>query len=247
MVDSSCIVAAGLTYTVDGHTLLEGVTFRIAAGEYVGIIGPNGGGKTTLIKLLLGLLKPTQGEVRVFGKSPDSGSVRRRIGYVPQRVGQLERQFPATVGEIVASGNTAGMKSTGAQAVQRALELVGVANLRDRVIGTLSGGERQRVFIARALVAQPEVLILDEPTAGVDVGAQESFYDLLARLNTEHKLTVIFVTHDVDFIAHAANKVICLNRRLVCFGAPHAVLQSGELVEALYGPKAHHYHHHERV
>lgn len=231
-----------LSFNYDEHSILENVSFVVNKGDYLGLIGPNGSGKTTLLKLLLGILKPQKGTISVFGQSPDKLKDRYKIGYVPQRITQADIQFPATVEEIVFSGRTAkaGLfrsfsKKDHAQ-VNKALELVGISDYRNRLIGELSGGQRQRVFIARALAGEPTVLILDEPTVGVDLASQEAFYTLLCELNTKHKLTIVLVSHDIDVVAQEVKTVLFLNRSVIAYGSPKDLLKEGNL-EKMYGEK----------
>lgn len=229
-----------VSFSYDHTPVIENLTFTVRKGEYLGIIGPNGGGKTTLIKVILGLLHPTEGTIKLFGKERHHFTEKYRIGYVPQRVTQTDKDFPATVFEVVRTGRIARLgffekftkKDT--DAVEHAMEISGIARYRDTLIGNLSGGERQRVFIARALASEPEVLILDEPTVGVDIGAQRTFYDFLASLNRDQNLTIIFISHDVDAVSQETKTVLCLNHNLVCHGLPHDLLNE-HILERLYG------------
>ena len=219
---------------VPGELTLEDVDLTVAPGESGCIVGPNGGGKSTLLKLLLGLLQPTSGTVRLFGVSPEAG--RRRVGYMPQ-YHLLDRVFPITVFEVVLTGR---MRSwfpfwyTGAdrRAARRALEEIGMAQLADRSFSSLSGGQRQRVLIARALACEPELLLLDEPTANIDPGAEERFYGLLDELRK--RMTVLTVSHDLGFVNREVDSVICVNRRVVKHRAADF---SAETADAVY-------HHH---
>jgi zinc transport system ATP-binding protein len=202
-----------------GVPALEHITFSVPEGEYVGILGPNGGGKSTLLKVLLGLLPPTSGDV-VIADGP--------MSYVPQRAAQADGQFPATVAEVVASG-TLMTKSPG-NAVKEAMANTGIADLANRSVGSLSGGQRQRVYLARALAARPRILMLDEPTGGVDVEAQERFYELLRSLNKNTGLTILFASHDLDVITREAKMILCINHRLVSHGTPEDMVHSGALL-----------------
>lgn len=235
-----CIEVRDVCFGYNGNKVLENVTFSVRKGDYLGIIGPNGGGKTTLIKLMLGLIAPSSGEIVLFGRKSTSFTDRFLIGYVPQRVSQGEFYFPATVEEIVRSGRTArlglGRRFTGkdAIAVENALEAAGVADYRKRLVGKLSGGERQRVFIARALAGEPQVLVLDEPVVGVDIASQERFYAFLGQLNSAGGITVIFVSHDVGAIAREVQTILCLNKHLCCHGLPEDLIKE-EYLGSLYG------------
>ncbi len=246
MGNSVCIEAEGVSFGYQGREALADVTFSVREGEYLGIIGPNGGGKTTLLKILLGLLIPDSGSVRLFGKPAGSFQERYRIGYVPQ--GQGIEAFPASVSEVVWSGRTPRMgmlarpSNNDRQAVQRAMEAADVQGFSKRLVSQLSGGERQRVSIARALASEPEVLILDEPSVGVDMGAQEAFYAFLGELNRQQNLTILFVSHDVGVVAHEVSTMMCLNHRLVCHGRPEDIIK-GDFLETVYGTHVKSVHH----
>lgn len=241
--------AKRLSYRVNGQTVLNNVSFRIGRGEYCAIIGPNGGGKTTLIRLLLGLEKPTDGEIFLFGVRQKRFRAWPKIGYVPQRVAQFDRQFPATVLEVVRMGRVGKRGLFGREneedrrAVTEAMEKMDVAHLANRLVGELSGGQRQRVMIARALASQPEVLILDEPNTGVDMASQQRFYALLRELNRNERITIVFVTHDVGVIADDIGSLLCINQTLLSCSSPSELLSCSQM-SALYGFDAHLIHHH---
>ncbi len=220
--------------------VLEDVTFRVHAGEFWGILGPNGSGKTTLLRTMLGLVQPFAGSVSIFGKSPQNlAQDRDRIGYVPQHA-VIDFQFPIRVWDVVMLGRSRkiglGRRPGKAdkQAVERALELVEIADLAKRQIGQLSGGQRQRVLIARALALEPDILFLDEPTAALDVNAAESFYEWLHSMHKKMNLTLVLVSHDIGVISRYVSAVACLNRRLVAHGIPSDVL-TGDALENMYG------------
>ncbi len=202
-----------------GTDILEDVSLDITAPDFIGIIGPNGGGKTTLLRTILGLVKPWKGEVRVMGRRPEQG--RRFIGYVPQR-SIFNADFPISVEEVVLMGRYPlrgpfhYYRREDRLSVGRALKSVGMEGLAGRQIGQLSGGQQQRVFIARALVANPAVLLLDEPTAGVDPSLQGAFYDLLKELSRQ--MAVVMVSHDIGAVSVYVDKVVCLNRKLFYHG-----------------------------
>ncbi len=218
-----------LTFRYGSNAILEKITFDIHAGDYIGIVGPNGGGKTTLLKLMLGLLKPESGEIFLSGDLIHHSADRARIGYVPQRSTADDHIFPATVTEIVLSGRTAGrrvfsMRSKADKAaVKRAMKTADIAHLAHRRIGTLSGGERQRVVIARALAGEPTILMLDEPTSAVDASSQEAFYTFLRKLH-DQGLTIVIVSHDLDIVTHEVDTVLCLNKHLLCHGPVDQVM-----------------------
>jgi zinc transport system ATP-binding protein len=219
--------------------VLDDVTFTIEARDFVGIIGPNGSGKTTLLRLILGLLTPTAGSIRLFGSSPGALRDWRKIGYVPQRA-IFDPMLPVRVDEVVMTGLVASralFRRQGADARGRlsdALARVGMAEAAAARVGTLSAGQQQRVLIARALVSDPELLILDEPTGGVDPETQTSFYVLLQQLNRERGVTLVLVSHDVGVVAREVTKLACLNRRVIFCGRPQDYVTSDNLT-ALYG------------
>ncbi|MBI5643865.1 MAG: metal ABC transporter ATP-binding protein [Deltaproteobacteria bacterium] len=240
MTEKTIIDVQGVNFSYEGNKVLEEITFSIEKGEYLGIIGPNGGGKTTLFRIILGLLEPDSGRVLIHGKPVREFSEKFLIGYVPQRTTPSEIYFPATVEEVVKSGRTPRkglfrrFSREDVQAVERAMETSGIAAQRGRLIGSLSGGERQRVFIARALAGEPEILILDEPEAGIDLTAQEKFYTFIEHLNNDLGITVLLISHDIDVVAHQVKTILCLNRRLVCHGPPKKFITE-EYMQKLYG------------
>jgi zinc transport system ATP-binding protein len=196
--------------------VLKDVSFQIFPGEFVGIIGPNGGGKTTLLKLIMGFLKPTKGTVRIFGKAAGAwelGSIP--LSYVPQAM-RFDRDFPISVEEVVMSGLLSRLpwygrfRAEDKQAAAAALEQVGLADLRDHSFGTLSGGQAQRVLIARALVSKPQLLLLDEPTASVDSQAEAEIYSILNGL--KNQMTILMVTHDLRAAIDQVQRVLCVQR-----------------------------------
>ncbi len=233
-----------LNFEREGNLVLKGATFRILPGEYCAIIGPNGGGKTTLIRLLLGLEKLTSGEIKLFGVPQNRFKDWNRIGYVPQRSALVDSTFPATVQEVVGMGRYArrgiiGFESTEDKAaIVEAMELMGVADLSDRLIGNLSGGQRQRVMIARALASNPDVLIVDEPNTGVDVESQHRFYELLRTLNRTKKMSILFITHDIGVIAEDITRVLFVNQTLLVSKNPAEMTRCDEM-SRLYGTPAH--------
>jgi zinc transport system ATP-binding protein len=201
----------GVTFAYDRTPVLEDVHLRIPPGDFFAIIGSNGSAKTTLVKVMLGLLRPKAGRVLLFGKDVRHFEDWHEIGYVSQMASQVNLSFPATVEEVVASGYYTGFGkfiSPGrTQAVQRALNQVGILELSRRRIGELSGGQRQRVFLAKALVKDPRVLFLDEPTTGVDAKSRKEFYALLGQLHREGT-TIVMVTHDLASLGKG--KTLCL-------------------------------------
>jgi zinc transport system ATP-binding protein len=219
--------------------VLERINLTVEPGDFLGIIGPNGSGKTTLLRIMLGLLPPLRGAVRLFGHPPGSFRQWGRLGYVPQKAA-LDRGLPVTVREVVATGLLPSLGvfgRIGGAERRRIVEVLGHVGMEEYAaarIGALSTGQQQRVLIARALVSKPELLILDEPTGGVDPEAQTSFYTLLHHLNRERDVTLILVSHDIGVVAREVTKLACLNRRLVFHGRPRDFLNDAALA-ALYG------------
>lgn len=200
--------------------VLKNISLRVDEGDFLALIGQNGSGKSTLLKLILGLLKPMSGNIKLFGEPANQFKHREWIGYVSQKSNAFNSGFPATVEEVVKSGlsQKVGLfKRYPKDAdilVKSALKDVGMEQYMNRNIGQLSGGQQQRVFIARALVADPKLLILDEPTVGIDRENVQAFYDMLAHLNEHHKMTMILVTHDVDTVSDRVSHVACLNQTI---------------------------------
>jgi len=216
---ASVVAFEGVSFAYQSVPVLEGVNVTIDRGEAIAIVGPNGGGKTTLLKLILGLLRPDAGTVRVFGLAP--AQARLRMGYMPQHTAH-DLQFPVTVMDVVLMGclgkpGVAGLFGwhgpEGRHAAIEALDRVGMADCRRRSFAALSGGQRQRVLIARALASRPELLLLDEPTANVDVAGETRFLEVLRQLGRE--MTVVMVSHDLAFVADLVRKVVCVNRRVM--------------------------------
>jgi len=240
-----------LFYQVNGQSILKDVSLSVLPGDYCAIIGPNGGGKTTLIRLLLGLETPTGGEIKLFGQALGRFKRWEKIGYVPQRASQLDQNFPATVLDVVKMGRIAKqgffkrMRQEDRDAIQEAMAKMDVLGIQEKLIGELSGGQRQRVMIARALASKPEVLILDEPNTGVDVVSQQRFYKLLRELNRQEKMTIIFITHDIGVIVDDIGRLFTVNQTLLTCNNPKEAI-SCEDMSKLYGIDAHliHHHHH---
>jgi len=234
------IEAININFQYNDSPILEKINFSIASGEYWGLIGPNGGGKTTLIRIILGLLKPSFGEIRIFGTPISKFQNFPILGYVPQKIAQGSNFFPATVQEVVSTGRIArvglfkNFLPSDERAIEKAIKIAGIENVRHKLIGDLSGGQRQRVFIARALAGEPKILILDEPTVGVDISAQEKFYSFITDLNKTYGITILFISHDIEIIAHEASSIMCLNRTLACHGEPKTFLTE-ENLKKIYG------------
>lgn len=226
MNEEVVIKVEGVSFSYNGEKVISNINLDIKRGEFLGIIGPNGSGKTTFLKVILGLLKPQEGTVEILGQDIQKLKDKSKIGYVPQRAKVID--FPISVEEVV------GMGGAGKRAISEALNEVEMADQKKRLIRELSGGQQQRVFIARALALKPEILVLDEPTVGVDMESQAKFYGLLKTLNQNHKLTLVLVSHDVDVVAHEVSEIACINSKLVCHGKPHDILKS-DFMEKLYG------------
>ncbi|MFC2133553.1 metal ABC transporter ATP-binding protein [Bacteroidota bacterium] len=209
------IKAENIYVNLDGNSVLEDINLTVNDKEFLGIIGPNGGGKTTLLKVLLGMIQPARGKIKVFGKDPDKS--RGEIGYVPQ-YSNFDIDYPISVRDVVMMGrlNRKGVlkriTEKDSAIVDESLGRVNLLEYKNRIVGNLSGGEKQRVLIARALTSQPQILLLDEPTASVDSKTGKSFYDLLKRLNEE--ITIILVSHDIGAISTYVKKIACLNKKL---------------------------------
>jgi zinc transport system ATP-binding protein len=215
----------GVSFQYGSVPVLDRVSFSISQGDFLAILGPNGSGKTTLVKIILGLIRPTRGLIFLMGRPVEGFKGWSRIGYVPQKASHIDPFFPATVREIVAMGLLSSRPLAGQRkkeeekAVILALKRVGMEAFRNRPIGDLSGGQQQRVVIARAIVNAPDLLFLDEPTAGVDAATQELFYEMLHQLNEAQRITIILVTHDIGIVNRHVNKVACLNQNLVYHGS----------------------------
>jgi zinc transport system ATP-binding protein len=205
-----------LSYYYDSFPSLDHVSFSVVKGDFLGIIGPNGAGKTTLFQCILGILNNFSGEISLFGSNiKQNKKVLLRIGYVPQKK-SVEQTFPATVSEIVSLGVMG--RDIKKESIESAIDFVELGAYRNKRIGELSEGQQQRVIIAKALVKQPELLILDEPTTGIDSVAQNKFYDLLTRLNKDRGITIVWSSHDMNAVEKLASKVACIDRKLFFHG-----------------------------
>ena len=232
-MQAAAIEVKNLTVQQGDATILDDVSFSIPEGSISVIVGPNGSGKTTILRTLLGLQKGVKGSVSVLGKSP--ANIREKLGYVPQ-IFSLDRTVPMTVREfMLLAGGTDDYVTT-------LLKHVGLTDKHTRMIGLLSGGEVQRLLLARSLIRKPAILFLDEPESSVDVAGTESFYKLLQHIHQSHVLTSVIVTHELDLVHTFANQVLCLNKKLVCHGKPQEVLTKDVLTE-LYGHDIGLYHH----
>ncbi len=232
MVENPVIELRDVWVRFGDVSVLESVSLSVSCCDFLGIIGPNGGGKSTLLKVILGLVTPERGVVRVLGEPPERS--RKQVGYVAQRPA-FDRDFPASVWDVVLMGRyplRGLLRRYGVAdvlAAERALERVGMTAARHKQIGRLSGGEQQRVFIARALVGEPRLLLLDEPLANVDPAMQSDLYDLLGDLR--RSVTVVMVSHDIGAVSVNVESIACLNRKLFYHGNREL---SPETLEATY-------------
>jgi len=246
--DSPPVVSIeNVSFAYGDTPVLDGVSLDVERGAFLGVVGPNGSGKSTLLELVLGLARPDEGDVRLFGEPARSFADGERVGYVAQNVAEAVQNMPVTVREAVWMGRyprrlVGRFDDADRRAVADALDRVGIADLADRRVGELSGGQRQRTFIARALAADADLLALDEPTVGVDAESRTAFYDLLADLN-EEGLTVLLVEHDIGVVTARATEIACLNRRLYFHGDPEAFAETDALAAA-YGADQRVLHHH---
>jgi len=212
--------------------VLDDVDLQVRPGEFVALVGPNGSGKSTLLKVLLGLLTPSRGTVRLFGEDPARFRDRSRLGYVPQRP-SLASEMPVTVEEIVSSGRLSvggwfrRPRPIDRRTVGHAIESVALGDLRDRPVNELSGGQQQRTFIARAFASEPQLLVLDEPIAGIDADSQERFRESLVHLIREHGAAVLLVSHELSAVANDVDRVVVLRRRIVFDGPPEELTAGG--------------------
>jgi ABC-type Mn2+/Zn2+ transport system ATPase subunit len=226
------IAADGIGFAYGSDAVLDQVSLHVAAGEFVALVGPNGSGKSTLVRILVGLLTPNRGTVHVFGEPPRKLTNRSRLGYVPQRP-QLAGALPATVNEIVNAGRLARRgwwrrpRREDHLAVDAAIEAVALGDLRRRPIGELSGGQQQRVLIAKALAAEPEVLVLDEPVAGVDAESQRLFRDALVHVVRDRGGAVVLVSHELGAVAEDLDRVVVLKRKVLFDGPPSDLAATG--------------------
>lgn len=249
-MDAPLINIKDISFDYEQTKALDHISMKVEEGDFLAILGPNGSGKSTLLKIMLGLIKPTSGKIELFGIDSKDFKHREWIGYVSQKSNSFNSGFPATVEEVVAGGLA---KKTGLfhrypksykQDVLEALEAVGMEGFKDRSVSELSGGQQQRVFIARALVAKPKILILDEPTVGIDHQNVQSFYNMLASLNRDKKITLVLVTHDVDTVTDRITHVACLNQTIHFHGFKEQLhTMSDEQREAWYGHSVRKIHH----
>ncbi|MFZ5966992.1 MAG: metal ABC transporter ATP-binding protein [Bacillota bacterium] len=241
-----------LSFGYDQNIVLEDISLYIYRGDYLGIVGPNGAAKSTLIKLILNILQPTKGSIELFGQEIKSFKDWGKIGYVSQKATSFNTGFPATVEEVIAAnlysqiGLFKPVKKHHKERVREALSVVGMEAYQKRLIGNLSGGQQQKVFIARALVSQPEVIFLDEPTVGIDLKSQGEFYQLMKRLNEELGITIVMVSHDIGAITENVSRVACMGDKKLSVHHQCCNVPFGEVLSKFYGDKmkllVHHHH-----
>ncbi len=239
-----------LYLSIKKQTILSNISLEIFSGEYVAIIGPNGGGKTTFVKTLLNLIRPSSGTIKIYGKDIKKFKKWHKIGYVPQRASLTDKNFPATAYDIVKMGIVSKKSFFGfitkedKDLIKDAMLKMDVWSLKDKLIGELSGGQRQRVMIARALSQKPDILILDEPNTGVDIINQKKFYELLRDINKKYGITILFITHDFGVIADDITKLISINQKaFVCTNPTHSM--KCDFASSLYGIDAHFIRNHK--
>jgi len=225
-MSNPAIEVNGLSVSFNRKKVLNDLTFSVESGEFVAVVGPNGSGKTTMIRAILGLI-PHKGDVLIYGKK--AREARKRIGYVPQRF-DFDRSIPITVSEFLKMP----FPKTGARKMKRVLLEVDMKSFEDAPLGSLSGGQLQRVLIARALVNDPSLLVLDEATSAVDTAGAKGFYDIISHLRSVHGTTVVLVSHEVNMVYRYADHIVCLNRDLICYGKPEEAVTQ-KVLEKLYG------------
>jgi zinc transport system ATP-binding protein len=233
----SALSVRNVVIKYDSIAVVDDVSFEIAAGKIVMIIGPNGSGKTTLLRALAGLV-PFQGEIEYFGA--DLKNATGQIGYVPQRF-DFDRTMPLTVREFLALSSPRCF--TGQCVHQSMYQEIGVKDLFAKSVAKLSGGQFQRVLIARALLENPKILLLDEPASGIDMEGQQKIHQFLKKIQATNGTTIVMISHEIDLVTRLADEVLCLNRRLICQGTPQTILSSDNL-NKLYGDQIMLYHHH---
>jgi zinc transport system ATP-binding protein len=214
-----------LSFRYNSVEVLSDISFSVDAGDYIGLVGPNGSGKTTVIKIILGLMQQEKGTVTLFGADSSAFRDRHKIGYLPQKPTHFNPHFPATVKEIVSLGLFSKMRfpkritKDDEAVIYEAMETAEVLDISDALIGELSGGQQQRVLVARSVVNKPELLILDEPTTALDPEAREHFFKVLYELNRRKNVTIILVTHDIASIGEYASKLLYLDKKVIFYGS----------------------------
>lgn len=230
--------AQNVSVVLNGHLILNKINFNLREGDIATIVGPNGAGKTTLLKAILGLV-PYTGKISIFGEKIKKSI--SKIGYVPQRF-SFDKTFPLTVEEFLSLT----IKRKNAEAITKSLKEVEMLDYKNEMIGELSGGQLQRILIARALLHNPKILLLDEPTTGVDIEGMRTFYEIIEHVNKTKNVTIAIISHEINIVHKFSNYVLCLNKDLYCKGAPKEVI-TDEVLKRLYGENfelRHHSHNH---
>jgi len=237
-----------ICFGYDEKYILENVNLSIYKGDFLGIVGPNGSAKSTLLKIMLGILKPQKGSICLLDSPIENFRQWGRIGYISQRVRDFNSAFPATVEEVVGANlysNMGFLKFFNAkhkEKIKRVLDVVNMADYQNHLIGNLSGGQQQRIFIARTLISNPEIIFMDEPLVGVDVQSQEQFYGLMEKLNKELGITLVMISHDIGVITNRANRVACVGNRQV-FVHSTENFNEQEYIKEVYGENSSLLHH----
>jgi zinc transport system ATP-binding protein len=235
------IEVENLTVARKGRTIIEDATFSIEPGTYMGVVGPNGGGKTTLMQALLGILPVESGSIRIMGQPLEDFKDWSKLAFVSQHSINFDEKFPLTVRELVALGRInrgnigRPLKQLDWEKVDEALRFMGISQLSNRRIGQLSGGQKQRVFVAKAIVRNPKMLILDEPASGIDPEAQERFYMILANLNAKQGTTILIVSHDLAAVFCRMNHVMCINKKVYTSPITEDI-DPNDVLQKAYGP-----------
>ncbi len=240
------ISVENLSFYYGQISVLQNLTFQVFKGDFIGLVGPNGGGKTTLVKTILGLLPVSKGRVKLFGQDSTQFNDWRKIGYLPQQLAGFNLLFPISVGEVVSLGLLSAKKhpkrinQSDWQKIKLILTKFGLADLQNQPMATLSGGQQQKVILARALIAQPEILILDEPTTALDPNSRKQFFHWLEKLRHQAKTTIILVTHDTGYIGKYANKLLYIDHKLVFFGKLNDFCPEGQDIASCFEKKGRH-------
>jgi|APFre7841882630_1041343.scaffolds.fasta_scaffold04137_6 zinc transport system ATP-binding protein len=234
-----------LYFRYNSSDVLSGISFSIEKGDYIGLVGPNGSGKTTLIKVILGLLKPHSGRITLFGDEVAAFSRWDKVGYLPQHIAALNPRFPATVSEVVAMGLLSKkqfpkhMNKSDLARVDNILDLLDMKGLKNAPVGELSGGQQQRVLVARAIVNDPELLIVDEPTDALDPAMRDRFFEIMHSLNREKQVAIVIVTHDTGNIGRYTSKLLYVDKKIIFYGSFEDFCESREITQ-LFGEFAQH-------
>lgn len=236
------ITFSKVTFSYENDPVLENITFDIHENDFIGLIGPNGGGKTTILKLMLGVIKPNKGQINILGKPPNN--VRHIIGYLPQ-YSKLDDTFPITVEQVVAMGlftNFSFLPFISKKQkfiIYENLEKVNIKNLAKKQYGNLSGGQKQRCLLARAIISSPRILLLDEPTSSVDSNVEKDIYEFLKNMN--ENITIILVSHDLGFVSSYINRVFCVNKKIACHKTDD--ISMNEIINEIYEGNINAIHH----